>query len=361
MDVAIMKPVSLHSAANQVASHMRGEILRGAITGTLPGIHTLAKGLAVNHKTVKAAVGLLEREGILIPQGVGRARRIVLPTETGALTSLRVAILNHDPPHALERYAVEMLYALLDSGHRAFFSGKSLVEMRMNPERVMKHVADTAANAWVVVSGSHEILQRMITFETPVFSLSGRKDDLPIAWSGPLKSEATRQATRRLVELGHRRIVMIVRADRRLPTLGVSEQAFIDELQDHGIPTGPYHLPDWIETADGLHACLDSLFRSTPPTALILDEPACFFAVQQHLLSKGLRVPRDVSLVCRNAHPDFDWFQPKVAHIDWNYEVVLKALLRWASACTNSRTHHRETPTKAIFVDGGTIGPARRD
>jgi glutamate-ammonia-ligase adenylyltransferase len=45
-------------------------------------------------------------------------------------------------------------------------------------------------------------------------------------------------ATRRLIELGHRRIVMLSRPMRRLPEPGAAEQAFLTEMEVHGLPPG---------------------------------------------------------------------------------------------------------------------------
>ncbi|MFN7342838.1 MAG: substrate-binding domain-containing protein, partial [bacterium] len=88
----------------------------------------------------------------------------------------------------------------------------------------------------------------------------------------PNKVPALRVAVRRLINLGHRRIVMMVREERRKPTPGLSERAFIQELESNGIKTGSYNLPDWEDNVDDFHRCLNSLFKHTPPTALILDE-----------------------------------------------------------------------------------------
>lgn len=47
---------------------------------------------------------------------------------------------------------------------------------------------------------------------------------------------------------------------------------FLDKLEALGIPTGPYNLPDWDDTPEGLNQRLDSLFPHSPPTALIVAE-----------------------------------------------------------------------------------------
>lgn len=73
------------------------------------------------------------------------------------------------------------------------------------------------------------------------------------------------EVVERLVNLGHRRIVNLVREERRKPTPGFLDRFFLEQLRNHGIQTGPYHLPDWEDTPEGLQHLLDSLFQHTPP------------------------------------------------------------------------------------------------
>ena len=105
-------------------------------------------------------------------------------------------------------------------------------------------------------------------------------------------------------------------------------RAFLEELNAHGITPGSYHLADWEESPEALYKCLESLFRITPPTALIIDEAPFYVAALQFCSSRGLRVPEDVSLVCADPSPTFEWSQPTVAHIRWETgPVVVKELL----------------------------------
>jgi DNA-binding LacI/PurR family transcriptional regulator len=354
-----MKPVRLLSAAEQVAAHLRSEILRGVIFGEMKGIYHLAAGLVTNHKTVNTALLQLEKEGLLVSQGSGRPRKIVLP-ETGAeRRSLRVAILKYDAVESMDRYSPELLHSLLHAGHAAFFSGKSLIEMGMNLDRVIEHVKRTDADVWVVTAGSGEVLEWFAKGEKPAFALFGRRQNLPIAGAGPKKAPVYGLITRRLIELGHRRIVLLTRSERRFPEPGASEREFLKGLAAHGIPVGPYHLPDWDGSVEGFHSKLRALFQSTPPTALIVDEAAFFLAAMQFLRGIGLRVPRDVSLICTNGDTTFSWFQPTVSHIDWDTRPVVRRVVRWAANIARGKDDRRQNNTKAVFIEGGTIGPAK--
>ena len=63
-----MSELTILSPSEQVAEHLRGELLRGRWRGTLPGVPTLAAEFGVDHKAVASAIRLLERKGLLIGQ-----------------------------------------------------------------------------------------------------------------------------------------------------------------------------------------------------------------------------------------------------------------------------------------------------
>lgn len=323
----------------------------------MPGVNWLAKELGVNRKTVVAALLQLEKEGLLSNQGQGRKRRIVPPSGNSA-RPMRIGIFDYDPMPLTEGYIVELQHLLLGAGHTAFFAPKSLSELGMDVARVARIVKQTGADAWVVAAGSREVLGWFCSEKLPVFALFGRRDGLPLPSTGPHKAPIVAAATRRLIELGHRRIVLVVKRVRRLPKPGRSELAFLDELRAGGIPVSDYNLPDWEETMDGLHELLNSLFRVTPPTAMIIDEAPLFAAVQQFLASRGIRVPQQVSLICTDDDPTFAWCKPAIAHIRWDAGPVLRRIVRWAANVSQGKEDTRQTLTPAEFVEGGTIGPA---
>jgi DNA-binding LacI/PurR family transcriptional regulator len=188
-------------------------------------------------------------------------------------------------------------------------------------------------------------------------ALFGRRNRIAMASVGPDKSPAYREVVQRLVELGHRRIVLLSRQERRKPAPGLLENSFLEELGMLEIPTGPYNLPDWEESRAGLLRCLDSLLQATPPTALLIDEPALFTAAQQHLARRGILAPEDISLVCTDHSPTFDWCEPSIAHISWDERPVMRRVVCWANNVSRGRRDFRKTFTESEFIPGGTIGP----
>lgn len=355
-----MPTLILHSPSEQVAAHLRGELSRGIWRGTMPGIPRLAGELGVDRKTVEAALRLLEHEGLLIPQGPGRRRRITV-TDDKAARPMRLAILDLEPPAVAlaEGYWTDLLHRLGEAGHSVIFADKCLQELGMEVERVARMVRKTKADAWVVCAGSREVIEWFAAQPVPIFAMFGRRAGLPVAAVGPDKVSAIAEATRRLIELGHRRIVTLTRRLRRLPEPGATERAFLGELAAHGIRTSSYHLPDWEETSAGFHGCLAELFRVTPPTALIIDEAPFLVAALQFLGRRRLRVPEDVSLVCTDADPAFAMCEPTVAHIRWDSRPVVRRIVRWAANISRGKPDRHQTLTKAEFVEGGTVGTVK--
>jgi DNA-binding LacI/PurR family transcriptional regulator len=324
----------------------------------MPGGPALAAELGIDGKTVWAAMQLLEQEGLLVGQGAGRARRIVPPKDDPSARALRVAILVGERSDLRLDYMVNLQHQLSNTGHDAFFPPRTLAELGMNPSRISGMVEQTGADAWVVMAASNEVLEWFAAHQPRVYALFGRRRGLRIAGGGPDKPPAFSAATRRLVGLGHRRIVMLSRSLRRLPEPGASERAFLDELKSHGVPQGDYNLPDWEESAAGFHERLESLFHHSPPTALIIEEGAFLVAAMQFCASRGIRVPEDLSLICTDPDPAFSWCKLQVAHIRWDARPVVRSILGWAANLSLGRDDRRQNFTEAEFVEGGTVGPA---
>ncbi len=359
VSVAVMGTLRVFSAAEQVAAHLRDELRRGTWRGELPGAAALAAVLGVNHKTVKAAQAILEREGLLVGLGARQRRRIVLQDD-GVGRPLRVGLMLYEASDTQVHYIVELQHLLIEAGHQVLFAPRSLSDLRMDVQRVARAVGRIAADAWVVVAGSREVIEWFAAQPTPTMAMFGRQRAVPIAGVGVDHLPAMLAATRRLIEFGHRRIVRLVRPERRIPQPGQLERVVLAEIAANGIPVGPYNLPHWDDSREGLYRCLDELCRISPPTALVIDEAPVFTAVQQHLARGGRLAPEHVSLICSDPAPTFGWFEPPITHIRWDSRPLIRRIVRWVAGVARGRDERHKFYTKAEFVAGGTIGPARK-
>ncbi len=351
-----MSQLQILTAHEQVARYLREQIARGIWKKTMPGSAKLCGELGVGRMTIESALRLLEEEGILVSQGVGK-KRLIQATELKELPSLKVEILLYSPEDEKLDYHVAIRHQLMNAGHYASFSTKTLVEMNMDVSKVSRYVANSSADAWVIISGSREILEWFSKQDIPAFALAGRRRGSGLPSTGPDKIPPLRDCVKRLIELGHRRMVLLTPKARRIPQPGRFERAFLEELSNHGIQHGAYNLPNWDESGSGLRKILDSLFQHTPPTALITVESSTFIATMQHLAQQGIIAPRDVSLVCDDPAPYFRWCEPSVSHIHWESAPMARRTVQWAGNVAQGKEDHRESFNKATFIEGGTIGP----
>ncbi len=353
----MVEELQIQTASEQVAEHLKREMVRGTWMDTMPGRAQLVKRLGVGSDTVQVALELLEKEGFLLSQGQGRPRRIRLPDQ-GKPPALQVRFLLYEKQDRFSSLYNRVRYRAEQLGHKVDFADKDLHDLGMDPKRVARYVEKHRVGAWVVSGGTRGILEYMAEQALPVFALYGNQIGLPIAGTATMAPLSI--TINRLLELGHKRIVMLVREERRKPTLSKMEQNYLKLLKVNGISVGSYNLPDWGDTKIELIRELDSLFRLTPPTALLLSEPNLYICAERYLASRGILAPRDVSLFCNEPEPIFDWCEPPVSHFSWDQEKVLRRLVRWIDNTARGKEDLRQVHIESKFVEGGTIGPARR-
>ena len=351
-----MDPITILSAVEQVAVHLREELLRGGLSGKMPGVNPLVAELGVGHKTVKAALRMLEDEGLLLNQGRGAQRRIVLPEELAKPPALRVAILCHEQSDQSLDYLIDCKNKLEAAGHIVIYAPSHLTEIKMDVRRLARMVAKTGADAWVVAGSTSEVLQWFLQQKTPAFALYGRRRKLKIAGIGPDHVPAILEATQRLIDLGHQRIVFLDSLFN-VSEPGIAGTAYLDALSAGGITTGAYNLPGWDGGFEGLYAYLDSAFQFSPPTAIIASSSPTYFATQSFLVNRGIRVPQDLSLICIDDDPHFSQCRPTVSHTHWSRRAVANRIVRWVGNISLGKEDTRQTSIKADFIEGDTMGP----
>jgi len=232
------------------------------------------------------------------------------------------------------------------------FAPMSLAELKHDPKRVAKMVREHPSGAWIIQAGSRPVLEWFSKSSVPCFAMFGTMQGLAIAGTGPDMLPALRQAIQSLTDKGHRSIVLLTREERRKPGPGMVEQVFLEGLEKRGIQTGPYNLPDWVETDEGLRACLESLFRVTPPTALIISDWILFLAVQNFIGRRKNPAMKEVALMCTDSHPSFKWCAPGIAHIHWDHKPMVRRIVRWAANVARGKDDRRQGLTVAKFIGG---------
>lgn len=332
----------------------------------MPGVLALENELCLNRNLLGQALQMLEDESILVSQGRGRPRKIVIP-KSHRLDTLRIGILRHGEQdvHRFHPLA-ETKYLLEAAGHSVSIAQGNLATMNMNPKRVAQVISKHDVDAWVVVSGSKSLLEWFAGQSFPALAFFGNFSGVRIASVIPAVQAQYQVLLRKLLELGHRKIVFLSRSttpammEREMKADMEQRGVLARELAAHAIAYGDYNRPCFESNPEKLQQCLHELFRVTPPTAIYVDEAFVALVVYEFLLKRGIRVPEDVSLVCNVEDPAFVWNRPVISHFRWDPGAIGRRVLQWADHVARGKEDLRQVATKVSFVEGGTIAPVRK-
>ena len=324
----------------------------------------LVRELGVSKDTVEAALHLLEAEGSLQSGGPGRRKQIVIPRDLkGETKVLRVGVVLSDPLRQInlnsQQMMLEVIRRIENAGHTCFTAERSMSELGFKIQRIARMIESAKADAWVAYSPPREVLEWFVTRAVPVVAVGGGFFGLPVASSASQIDEAICDSVKTLSALGHRRIVAISPDSWRLPVPSQTGTAFLTALEEYGHSPTSYHLPAWDQTPEGLEKLLESLFLITPPTALIFVNPAPYVAALEFFGRKGIRVPRDVSVICMTTGPMFSLLPRCPAHFKWPIDEHVRRVNRWVKCLAKGRTDLAQETYSATFEPGETIAAVK--
>lgn len=361
----VPRPFRRLPLAEQTAAHLREGFQSGRWGGRLPGVLQLADELAVSKHVVRAALKILEEEGWIEDCGAGRRRRILArPNAKPGRRTLRIGIMLHTPLEKDDALTAMILldvrHAIEMSGHTCIFSDRCLAQMGDDVSRISRAVKAVDADAWIVCLASGVVMEWFAAQPFQVFAFGGRFEEFPVAGSATRVAPAIESAVDTLVKHGHRRIVMLAATLLRRPVPIPSFGRYLSFLEARGIAPTDYHLPHFEDTAEGLENCLDSLFRITPPTALLVGQANYCVAVFAFLARRGLQVPRDVSVISTRMDPVFALRLPPLDHFHVPVKDYISRIARWVDGVAKGRPDQRHVIFQAAYVPGGTVGPAKK-
>jgi DNA-binding LacI/PurR family transcriptional regulator len=339
------------SVSEQVASHLREELQQGKWTKVMPGRDRLARELDVHGSTIERALAQLEKEGLLASAGAGKRRKIMAAKITPRAT--RLVIVLYDPEDVLDHRIAEIQQHLHAAGHRPSFASKAMSELKHDPKRIMTMMKAHPAEAWIVIAGTRPVLEMFLKASTPTFALYGSASGLRMAGTGAIKIQALRNCIDYLHKNGRRRIVMLVRSGGKRTDINATERAFLGALGKHNLSQSSYNLPEWGDTPDGLHQCLDELFKITPPDAILVDDWILSYAIQNYLSNQRGIAFRQVECVSTDYHPSVKWCHPAVPHFYWNPTKAVQRIVQWVDHVAQGKEDRKMKLIEAKFIPGG--------
>ncbi|MEO5713763.1 MAG: GntR family transcriptional regulator [Luteolibacter sp.] len=338
----------------------------------LPSERNLASEVKVARMTLGKALRRLEAEGCLERAGSSGRRIIVTNASAMARAKTRPWRIGFLVPMAredeMESWLIDrqiITRCIVELGHTPFVVHLALSNEAPRLGRLAKLMDSANADAWIVIGAPRVVVEWLDGHRRePVLACGGPQLDLKrIATGGTQIRQALLELARELLVLGHRRIVFITPRIHRQPVLSPSFVDYQNVLREGGIQVGDYHLPDWEETPEGLGNLLESLFRLTPPTAIILFEDHYAAGVLGFLCRHQMTMPDDVSVGVIEDARSSAWLWPgkHLASLRRDDSDLIRNITRWIEDQTLGRHGERDYTANYKLVHGNTLGPVKVD
>jgi LacI family transcriptional regulator len=173
---------------------------------------------------------------------------------------------------------------------------------------------------------------------------------------------AARLATEHLLALGHTRIAAI-EGPPEITSGRLHHAGFTSAMSAAGVPLVPELVARGMFCPSFGRAAAEALLQlPDPPTALLVSNHEASFGVLPVLVEAAQRVPDDLSVICTEEEPFYDWWTPPLTTVDNRAEdqarraaeLLLAQLSGDDDACAPA---HAELLEPRLVVRGSTAPP----
>ena len=284
---------------NQVYKELLGQIRRGVLAPgeQLPGEAQLAVSLHVSRVTLRAALDLLEEEGLV--ERVDRKGTFV-SRKIGGRNYLAIASMNSSASNPYPYIIPGIEKRLSDAGYHLDSCSPQFI--RNLDFRAFRHQLKQNSILGIFLlennfNGSEPELELLKHAGVPVVVPHGAPEDRPY-FDFPLMLPDYRQAfadgVRHLASLGHTRIGTISYRlkDVEQSCRGFSREEYLSFLQNNGLEAAP-ELFHWTEyRADAIHRTVREMMSSPmPPTAIMCFSDFYAIHVYETLYELNIKIP----------------------------------------------------------------------
>jgi DNA-binding LacI/PurR family transcriptional regulator len=343
------------SLVAETVNVMRRAIQTGMWRDHLPGERTLCAMWQISRPTLRSALDVLRREK-LIEVGHGRRTRVLAKSSARRVKSLTVGLLSPEPLHEMPPFVTlwvdELRGQLAAAGHllhvhvgRAGFGNK-------NPARALDSlVSGTPAAAWVLYQTTESMQRWFAEQKVPCVVVGSLFPEVSLPAVDRDYRAVCRHAVGLLRNRGHKHLAMLLQRQRFGGDLE-SELGFEEGLvaaQGRGVSGSILRHDGSNESICGqLDAMLAMRLR---PTAMLIARSRFALVALTHLLRRGVKVPGEMSLLCRDDDSFLDHVVPRMARYAVNPDAFAKQVFRMVMGLVqDGQLPHSDVKVMPSFV-----------
>lgn len=340
-------------------------ILAGVLKDVLPGELLLKEQLQVGRDTLRLALQALEKEGWLAAASQGKKRRVAARKSSKAGShphKLPVMFVSPYPPeHARHLNGIDYtIKRLTDLGGEMQFVSPNIFHLK-NPEKRLQSLLQTYAAAGWVLYANTPAMQRWFSKQKVATLICGQPYpgvNLPyvtLDWE-----PAGFHAGLQFIRHGHGHIGMFGFVERGAGAMAI-ESGVRRALKTSGKRAQLTMFEDE-RTPESIVRCYEAAFKAKDRiTAMVLTSSEHLLTCLSWMVSKGIRVPADVSVVVMPYEEWYSDFYPPICHYKPNVSSYSQVLAeRVAEMVQHAHVIRKSSRTPLEFVPGASIGPAPR-
>ncbi len=327
-----MTLIPQRTVASQIAEQIRADIGRGVWHTWLPSERALSRTAQAGRNTVRKALTQLRSEGVIAPEhGLGY-RVISRPPTTPVRRPLKtVGILIPEQIGRLRPFILLWIDELKDllaaNGCRAIVYESQKYYQAKPGQALERLVAQEAPEVWLLTLSSHPTQSWFAQRGLPCYVAGSSFADVALP-SFDLDCRFTcRHAAGVLFRLGHQRIGLISRESQNAGDIE-SELGFLEGVrsfsQREDLAEVVRPREDTVSHSRALTRFLD---RKEPITGIVVANSYSYLTVASLLGQRGLRIPRDVSLISRDDDLFLQYLDPLPARYVASPQAVAMKIL----------------------------------
>jgi hypothetical protein len=355
------------SLVEETTAVLKEGIAGGRWLEVLPGEHELGAELHISRSTLRKALQLLYRQGVLAGGGHGKRHQVVATARRGrhaaggAWQGTEVRVLCSLPEReliSLTKTALQHFHSEVEAANLKFrFECAPRLKSR-RPGTYLKLLTDQPGVAgWVLLGASAEVQHWFAESGLPAMVFGARFPGVRLPCAEYASHAVGRHAGLEFLRRGHRRIAFIHPAVNFAGD-NQCDDGLREAVRQQG---GEAEVIDgkFEPTQPGIRRTMELLLaRQSPPTAFFVTQPNFVWPVIGCLQLAGRVIPRDAAVISRandlflaTAVPEVARYRHDGANLGKVAARLMVSLINGGTDPTSSRTVMPE------FIAGETIGP----